>query len=368
MRLIHDQSPSLSKKEEKHEEKQEDDHGYKAITPIDISKQFNISIRSSSALLVTLCCMKVIDVYIDDKYDIDNVQYHITDSGMKFFDNFNNNPAYISPFIDTFTRNFFTPDKLLDCAKPQHDELTTDLMTQHLNEASDDEINNARHFIKHMNSQPYSCAKQFGKVFNLLDHDDIDCNNDSDNDKLVMIDVGGGSGIYTIEAAKQNANLHGIVYELPYIKPITQEYIENEHLSHRIIVHGGNFLLDDESFLPPPPSNNNNNNHNDNKVDLILFANIFHDWPDSMNLKLMEKAYKSLKSGGKIVISELLLSNDIQSSTSSSTSMNIIMLPYTKGRQYRGNELHQRLINNGFINPITKYLIDDYSLVMATKP
>ena len=103
-------------------------------------------------------------------------------------------------------------------------------------------------------------------------------------------------------------------------------------------------------------------------VDMVLFSNILHDWPDETNIQLIEKAYNCLAPGGRIVISELLLSDDVKSSTVSATSMNVIMLPYTKGRQYRPMEVFQRLKWAGFVQPQVTSLFDDYALVIATKP
>jgi SAM-dependent methyltransferase len=131
------------------------------------------------------------------------------------------------------------------------------------------------------------------------------------------------------------------------------EYIDRAGMSDRISVASGYFFTDDP--FPGP-------------VDYILFSNIFHDWPDEINLKLIEKAYNCLSPGGKIVISELLLSDDVKSSTSSATSMNVIMMPYTKGRQYRPKELFRRLKRAGFVDPHVTKLVDDYDLVIATKP
>ena len=85
-------------------------------------------------------------------------------------------------------------------------------------------------------------------------------------------------------------------------------------------------------------------------------------------MKLIHKAYDCLAPGGKIVISELLLADDVRSSTSSATSMNVIMLPYTKGRQYRPKELFRRLDRAGFEKPHVRDLVDGYELVIATKP
>ena len=202
--------------------------------------------------------------------------------------------------------------------------------------------NNARHFMAHMNAKSYCCAEALPSVLGL----------DTLTEEKTFLDIGAGSAIYTIAAVKSNTNIKGTVYELPAIKPITEEYVEEAGLSKRISVAPGNFFTDE-----PFPEG----------VDYVLFSNILHDWPDEINVDLLDKAYECLNPGGKIVISEMLLADDVKSSSSSSTSMNIIMLPYAKGRQYRPKELFSRLERAGFVDMHVKVLVDDYDVVIATK-
>jgi hypothetical protein len=63
-------------------------------------------------------------------------------------------------------------------------------------------------------------------------------------------------------------------------------------------------------------------------IDMVLFSNILHDWPEETNLNLIQKAYHCLCPGGRIVISELLLLDHLKFSTSPAISMNVIKLPY----------------------------------------
>lgn len=245
----------------------------------------------------------------------------------------------VSPFADTLTSNFITPEALLECSRPVEKK---DLMSEMLEQDDEEVANNARHFMAHMNAQSYCCAEALPSVLGL----------DTLTEEKTFLDIGAGSAIYTIAAVKSNTNIKGTVYELPAIKPITEEYVEEAGLSKRISVSSGNFFTDE-----PFPEG----------VDYVLFSNILHDWPDEINMDLLDKAYECLNPGGKIVISEMLLADDVKSSSSSSTSMNIIMLPYAKGRQYRPKELFSRLERAGFVDMHVKVLVDDYDIVIATK-
>lgn len=308
-------------------------------TPAMVAEEFNLSLRGASALLVTLCRMDVVQVLDDSDESVDEIVYELTPSAKKFLGD-KNAPANFSPFADTLCNNFTTPESLLECSRPEEKK---DKMSEMLEESDEEAANSARHFMAHMNAQSYCCAEALPEVLGL----------DRAKEPTTFLDIAGGSAIYTIDAVRSNPNIKGIVYELPYIKPITEEYVTDAGLADRIEVHAGDFFVD-ESF---PGS-----------VDYVFFSNIFHDWPDDVNIQLMEKAYDCLKPGGKIVISEILLSDDVKSSTSSATSMNVIMLPYTKGRQYRPKELFLRLGRQGFADPHVTKLVDDYDLVIATKP
>jgi hypothetical protein len=308
-------------------------------TPTEVAKKFNLSVRGASALLVTLCRMDVVQVLKDSDESVDDIVYELTPSARKFLAD-RTSPSCFSPFADTMGTNFITPEALLGCSRPEEKK---DLMSEMLEQDDKEVAHNARHFMAHMNAQSYCCAEALPGALGL-------CNVD---EPCTFLDIGGGSAIYTIAAVQSNPNMKGVVFELPPIKPITMEYIEDAGLSDRISVVAGNFFTDD----PFPGS-----------VDYILFSNIFHDWPDEINLQLIHKAYECLAPGGTIVISELLLADDVKSSTSSSTSMNVIMLPYTKGRQYRPKELFHRLKRAGFVEEHVTNLVDDYYLVIATKP
>ena len=307
-------------------------------TPVDVANEFNLSVRGASALMVTLCRMDVVKVVKDSDDSVDEILYGLTASAKTYLSD-RKTSACVSPFIDTFQTNFITPDALLEsCLKGDEKK---DIMSEHLEQDDETVANNARHFMAHMNAQSYCCARALPKALGL----------ESVKKPTTLLDVGGGSAIYTIEAIQSNPNMKGIVFELPAIKVITQEYIDEANLSDRVSVATGDFFKD-----PLPGS-----------VDYVLFSNILHDWPDEINMNLIQKAYDSLNPGGKIVISELLLADDVKSSTPAATSMNVIMMPYTKGRQYRPKELLRRLEKVGFTNPKVINLVDDYDLVIGTK-
>ena len=183
--------------------------------------------------------------------------------------------------------------------------------------------------MNHMNAQSYSCATILpSKLIELgiVPKKEEDWRRSSGHQTATakptrFLDIGGGSGIFTIQFVHQlllNSNYYndveGIIFELPAIQPITEEYVNKANLSHKIRVESGDFFTDDP-FLP-----------DNQKVDIVFFSNILHDWPDDINMKLLQKAYDCLSPGGNVVINEMLLADNVRDSTSSSTSMNIIQV------------------------------------------
>ena len=49
-------------------------------TPTEVAKEFNLSIRAASALLVTLCRMEVVQVHTDSDESVDDIVYDLTPS------------------------------------------------------------------------------------------------------------------------------------------------------------------------------------------------------------------------------------------------------------------------------------------------
>lgn len=308
-------------------------------TPSQVAQKFNLSVRGASALLVTLCRMDVVQILEDSDESVDDIVYKITPSAKKFLAD--QSAATFFSLGDVMCAQFTTPEALLEGSRPMEKK---DRMSEMLEGDDDEMADSARRFTASMNSLSYCCAKALPEALGLAS---------ADNKPMTFLDIAGGSAINTIEVVRSNPNIKGIVYELPYIKPITMEYIDSAGLLDRISVVAGNFFTDDA--FPGP-------------VDCILLSNVFHDWSDEVNLDLISKAYDCLIPGGKIVVSELLLSDDVKSSTPSATSMNIRMLTHAKGRQYRPKELFLRLKRAGFIDPHVKSLVDDYDLIVATKP
>ncbi|HEV2246463.1 MAG TPA: methyltransferase [Terriglobia bacterium] len=105
-----------------------------------------------------------------------------------------------------------------------------------------------------------------------------------------LCDVGGATGLLSIEVAKKHPHLHCTSFDLPVVEPIAQKHIAAAGLSGRISTAAGDFFKD------PLP-----------KADIITMGMILHDWNLEKKMQLIRSAYEALPPGGALVAIEALI-------------------------------------------------------------
>ncbi len=105
-----------------------------------------------------------------------------------------------------------------------------------------------------------------------------------------LCDVGGATGLLSIEAAKAHPHLHCISFDLPPVEPIAKKYIAAAGLSDRVTTAAGDFFND------PLP-----------KADVITMGMILHDWNLEKKMHLIRSAYNALPEGGAFVAIEAII-------------------------------------------------------------
>ncbi|MFU2464097.1 methyltransferase [Pseudomonas aeruginosa] len=164
-----------------------------------------------------------------------------------------------------------------------------------------------------------------------------------------FLDIGGASGAHSLCAVDHWKNLRAIIYDLPEICEIAKTYITDHNKQDSISVHSGNMWSD------PFP-----------EADIHFYSNILHDWEPEQNQMLVEKSYRSLPKGGRIIIHEILYEDDF-SGPPSAAAYSIMMLGWTRGRQYSGYELVELLRGCGFHNICTERSLGYFSIVTGVK-
>jgi (2Fe-2S) ferredoxin/predicted O-methyltransferase YrrM len=110
-----------------------------------------------------------------------------------------------------------------------------------------------------------------------------------------MLDLGGGSGAYSIAFAKAAPALQAEIVDLAEVLPITQEYIRKAGLEDRISTRAGDMLT------VPLESGH---------YDLVVLSAICHMYAPEENQQLFERAYAALAPKGRLVVSDFILEAD----------------------------------------------------------
>ncbi|HSE24934.1 MAG TPA: methyltransferase [Pyrinomonadaceae bacterium] len=105
-----------------------------------------------------------------------------------------------------------------------------------------------------------------------------------------LCDVGGATGLLSIECAKKHPHLKCISFDLPPVQPIANKHIAAAGLEDRIQTACGDFFND------PLP-----------KADVITMGMILHDWNLEKKMHLIRSAYDALPDGGALVAIEALI-------------------------------------------------------------
>lgn len=166
-----------------------------------------------------------------------------------------------------------------------------------------------------------------------------------------LLDVGGGSGCFSIAIAQHFPQIRCSVLELPAVCEVARRYIEEGGVADRVDT------IRADMFGDSWPGG----------YDGILFSNVFHDWNAQTNLTLARRAYSALQCGGRIFLHEMLLAED-GSGPISTASFSVLMLISTHGVQYSQKELGEILTNAGFVDIVTRETYGYFSVVSGRKP
>lgn len=163
-----------------------------------------------------------------------------------------------------------------------------------------------------------------------------------------LLDVGGGSGCYSVALVQRFRQLHSTLIELPDVAAIARDYVEASGVASRIA------LAPIDMFREPWPAG----------FDAVLFSNVLHDWNEEQCIRLLRSAHASLRSGGTLLVHELLLSDDRIGSVPAA-SFSVTMLRLTNGIQRSAAELFELFRTAGFRDPKVLGRTGYHSLCLA---
>ena len=185
-----------------------------------------------------------------------------------------------------------------------------------------------------------SAGHKLAKEFNYSDHS-------------LFLDLGGGSGCYSIAACLRHPSLKAIVLDHPYVCAVAEGFIAAAGLSDRIRTEPGNF------FTTEYPRG----------ADLISYITPLQVYEKDDVQWLIKKSVDALEPGGTMLIVEYML-NDSKTGPLDSVFRHLMGLaPGREGRVNTGAEFCEYLSKAGCVDmEVTEFIPGSLGRVTGRKP
>lgn len=164
-----------------------------------------------------------------------------------------------------------------------------------------------------------------------------------------LIDAGGAGGQLSIAIARRHPHMTCTTFDLPIVEPVALQNIQRSGLKN-VRVASGDFFTD---AIPA--------------ADVIVMANVLHDWEEEKKLLLIKKAYDVLPSNGAFVAIEHVI-DDQRRKNAFGMMMSLNMLLQTgKGFDYTYSDFRSWANAAGFVRTALIPLTEQSSAVVAYK-
>ncbi len=205
-----------------------------------------------------------------------SARYHNTDAGLLYLDR--NGPRYVGGILEMLNARLFRfwhdLPAALRSGKPQNE-------VKHggkgVFEELYAELPRLEQFMGAMTGLSRINFEAFAEKFDFAPYQ-------------TLCDVGGATGLLSIEVARRHAHVTCTSFDLPQVEPIAQKAIAAAGLSARVRTAAGDFFAD------PLPA-----------ADVITMGMILHDWNLEKKKHLIRSAFAALPPGGALVAIEALI-------------------------------------------------------------
>lgn len=148
-----------------------------------------------------------------------------------------------------------------------------------------------------------------------------------------VVDVGGGDATNSISLAKAFPDLNITLLDIPDSCKIARRHIEQQQLTDRIQVVGGDIFVDE---FPKDQ-------------DCFLFIHVLVIWSLDKNTTLLRQAYEALKPGGSLILFNMMTSDEEDGPLMAAMdSSYFVSIPHEGGMIYSWKDHEQCLRDAGF--------------------
>lgn len=166
-----------------------------------------------------------------------------------------------------------------------------------------------------------------------------------------VLDLGGGSGAYSIALARAVPGLHADVMDTAAVVPLTQQYIRQAGLADRISTRVGDMLSDPlgEGY------------------DMVLVLAICHMFSPEEIRMLFQRAFRALAPKGRIVVQDFVLEPDKTAPRTAALFALNMLVGTAAGNTYSEPEYAGWLRDAGFTDVHRVHLPGPGSLMIGTR-
>jgi len=144
-----------------------------------------------------------------------------------------------------------------------------------------------------------------------------------------LVDVGGGTGLYSIACLQHNPRLKAVVWDRPEVLRVAAEMAASYGVADRLELQAG------DMFVDPVPAG-----------DVLLLSNILHDWDVPECQTLIGRLANALPRHGRLLIHDVFL-NDALDGPLPIALYSAALFTVTEGRAYSGAEYRDWLEQAG---------------------
>ena len=166
-----------------------------------------------------------------------------------------------------------------------------------------------------------------------------------------ILDVGGGSGAYSMEFISRKREIEATVFDLPGVVPITKRFIDKEGFTDRIKTCAGDYTMDD---LPKG-------------FDLVFLSAVIHSNSLEVNRDLIKKCFYSLNDHGRIVIQDWIMNSERTQPVAGAVFSINMLVGTESGDCFTEQEVTDMLHDAGFKNTSRLEFETGLSQVIALK-
>jgi (2Fe-2S) ferredoxin/ubiquinone/menaquinone biosynthesis C-methylase UbiE len=167
-----------------------------------------------------------------------------------------------------------------------------------------------------------------------------------------ILDVGGGSGAYTVAVLRAYQEAKAEILDLPPVIRLTGRYIREAGLEERITLRAGDFMVDPLG----------------RDFDLVLLSYVLHLNTPKAIRRLLAKSFAALQPGGYVVINDYVLNTDKTLPRAAAIYALNMLVTTQGGSVYSFDEYKSWLEDAGFSKVEKVSLLGPTDVISAQRP